>query len=104
MSLHLVESVPKIYIIFTGNVRLIIYSEESFISGVLTRDMDEQEILRRQLDKLDDEHRELDDMINKMLGEKVVNQLAIQRLKKRKLLLKDQIKKIESKLLPNIIA
>jgi hypothetical protein len=66
--------------------------------------MDEQEILRSQLERLNEEHRELDAMIDKMLGENIVNQIAIQRLKKRKLLLKDQILKIKSKLLPDIIA
>jgi hypothetical protein len=39
-----------------------------------------------------------------MLREPIVNQIAVQRLKKRKLLLKDQITQIRSKLLPDIIA
>lgn len=66
--------------------------------------MDQQEILRNQLEKLNEEHRELDLLIEKLRNETIVNQIGIQRLKKRKLLLKDQMLRIESKLLPDIIA
>lgn len=66
--------------------------------------MDDQEVLRNQLEKLNEEHRELDLMIEGMLGESIVNQIAVQRMKKRKLLLKDQMLKVKSKLLPDIIA
>lgn len=66
--------------------------------------MDNQEVLRNQLEKLNEEHRELDLMIEGMLGESIVNQIAVQRMKKRKLLLKDQMLKVKSKLLPDIIA
>ena len=50
------------------------------------------------------EHRELDDVIARLAERAPVDQLELQRLKKRKLLLKDQITKIESELLPDIIA
>lgn len=66
--------------------------------------MDQQEIMKKQLGKLLKEHRDLDDVIRKMMREAIVDQLAIKRLKKRKLLLKDQITKIKSILLPDIIA
>ncbi|MBL9030017.1 MAG: DUF465 domain-containing protein [Caedimonas sp.] len=66
--------------------------------------MDDQEVLRNQLERLNEEHRELDLMIEGMLGESIVNQIAVQRMKKRKLLLKDQMLKVKSKLLPDIIA
>jgi len=66
--------------------------------------MDEKESLKRKLALLQEEHRELDTMIENMLREPVANQLAIQRLKKRKLLIRDQIVKINSQLLPDIIA
>lgn len=66
--------------------------------------MDQQEIMKKQLGKLLKEHRDLDDAIRKMMREAIVDQLAIKRLKKRKLLLKDQITKIKSILLPDIIA
>ena len=62
------------------------------------------EALRAKLAALKTEHRNLDEMIAH-LGERApVDQLELQRLKKRKLLLKDQITKIESELLPDIIA
>lgn len=66
--------------------------------------MDEQEALKKKLERLKDEHRDLDTMINDMLRESVVNQLAVQRLKKKKLLVRDQISYINSILLPDIIA
>jgi hypothetical protein len=43
-------------------------------------------------------------MIEKVRCEDIVDQLAMQRLKKRKLLLKDQISSLRSKVLPDIIA
>ena len=50
------------------------------------------------------EHRDLDDVIARLAEQAPVDQLQIQRLKKRKLLLKDMIARIESELLPDIIA
>ena len=62
------------------------------------------EALRAKLAALMLEHRDLDDVITR-LGERMpFDQLQLQRLKKRKLALKDQISKIESELLPDIIA
>lgn len=67
--------------------------------------MDETETaLRKQLDDLQLEHRDLDDVIQHLIETRPFDQLQIQRLKKRKLSLKDQISKLESKLLPDIIA
>ncbi|MGH6960547.1 MAG: YdcH family protein [Dongiaceae bacterium] len=60
--------------------------------------------LRRKLEELRSEHRDLDDVIARMSEAAPFNQLQIQRLKKRKLMLKDQITQLESKLLPDIIA
>jgi hypothetical protein len=66
--------------------------------------MEDQEDLKAQLEHLTHEHHELDATIEKMLQEPIVNQIAVQRLKKRKLLLKDLIIQARSKLLPDIIA
>jgi hypothetical protein len=66
-------------------------------------DLDE-EALRVQLAALKTEHRDLDDVIARLAERAPFDQLQLQRLKKRKLLLKDQISKIESELLPDIIA
>ena len=62
------------------------------------------EALRAKLATLKTEHRDLDQMIARLAEHAPVDQLELQRLKKRKLLLKDQITKIESELLPDIIA
>jgi hypothetical protein len=62
------------------------------------------EALRAKLTALKTEHRELDDVIARLGERGPVDQLELQRLKKRKLQLKDRITKIESELLPDIIA
>jgi hypothetical protein len=66
--------------------------------------MDEQQKLRRKLEDLHTEHRDLDDVINKINDESPFDQLQIQRLKKRKLMLRDLINRLEDNLLPDIIA
>jgi hypothetical protein len=62
------------------------------------------EALRARLAALKTEHRDLDDVIARLAERAPFDQLQLQRLKKRKLLLKDQISRIESELLPDIIA
>lgn len=64
---------------------------------------DERE-LREQLVKLRAEHRQLDSEIVSLEGNPSADQLLIKRLKKKKLVLKDQITLIEDRLLPDIIA
>ncbi|CCQ74369.1 YdcH family protein [Magnetospira sp. QH-2] len=66
--------------------------------------MDENEIMRRKLVELQTEHRDLDDAILHMGDNGQADQLQIQRLKKRKLLLKDEITRLEDSLTPDIIA
>ena len=53
--------------------------------------MSEEELLKVQLDELRREHRELDDEIADLDGGRATDQLLIRRLKKRKLVLKDQL-------------
>ena len=62
------------------------------------------EALKAKLAALKTEHRDLDDVIARIADQRPFDQLQLQRLKKRKLSLKDQISKIESELLPDIIA
>ena len=62
------------------------------------------ETLKAKLATLRSEHRDLDDVIARIIELAPFDQLQLQRLKKRKLALKDQISKIESELLPDIIA
>lgn len=66
--------------------------------------MEDQEALRRQLAELQSEHRDLDDIIARLSEKVPFDQLQVQRLKKRKLSIKDQIERVRSKLLPDIIA
>lgn len=66
--------------------------------------MDEEEELREKLAELKTEHQDLDDVIDRLSCTQPVDFLQIQRLKKRKLALKDAIQKLESDLLPDIIA
>ena len=62
------------------------------------------EALKAKLAALRTEHRDLDELIARLDARGPFDQLQLQRLKKRKLMLKDQISKIESELLPDIIA
>jgi hypothetical protein len=63
-----------------------------------------QEELKAKLAMLRTEHRDLDDVIDRLAETAPLDQIQMQRLKKRKLLLKDQIAKLENILLPDIIA
>ena len=58
----------------------------------------------QRLRELRIEHRDLDDVICRLSMDIYVDELQLRRLKKRKLMLKDQIILLESKLLPDIIA
>lgn len=66
--------------------------------------MNEQEELHERLIELKSEHRDLDDAIQALSQRAVPDMIQIQRLKKKKLFLRDEIIKIESRLLPDIIA
>ena len=60
--------------------------------------------LRSRLLALQTEHRDLDDIIDRLSDAAPFDQLQMIRLKKRKLLLKDEIIRIQSRLVPDIIA
>ena len=66
--------------------------------------MGDQDILRRRLADLETEHRDLDDVIARIAENVNHDQLQVQRLKKRKLRLKDEIARIRGLLVPDIIA
>jgi hypothetical protein len=63
--------------------------------------------LFRRLEKLRElriEHRDLDDVISRLQLDLRIDELQLKRLKKRKLLLKDQITRLESELIPDLNA
>jgi hypothetical protein len=66
----------------------------------------ETETFRRleQLRQLRIEHRDLDDVIHRLQLDLYVNEVQLRRLKKRKLMLKDQIARLESELIPDLNA
>lgn len=68
----------------------------------LTRN-DEWRILNRLAD-LRTEHRDLDDVVQRLSALDGSDRLQLQRLKKRKLQLKDMIAKLESRLIPDLDA
>ena len=65
---------------------------------------DSQDQIVAQLHQLESEHRDLDDVIERLGDDMPFDQLKLQRLKKRKLALKDEIAKLRSRILPDIIA
>ena len=67
-------------------------------------DIEEQQILKARLYMLESEHRDLDDVIERLSEDKPFDQLRLQRLKKRKLVLKDEMALVRSRILPDIIA
>ncbi|MCD1627158.1 MAG: YdcH family protein [Paracoccaceae bacterium] len=66
--------------------------------------MKNDDVLRVELEVFRREHRDLDDAISALVQKGTGDQLTIQRLKKKKLMLKDLIARIEDRLTPDIIA
>jgi hypothetical protein len=62
------------------------------------------EAIKARLEALRSEHRDLDEAIARLSETGPLDPVQVQRLKKRKLALKDLIAKLESQLLPDIIA
>ncbi len=60
--------------------------------------------IQKKLEELLSEHRDLDAVINSMVSVQGFDQLQLQRLKKRKLGLKDEIIKLKALIVPDIIA
>ena len=84
------------------------YSEYSVRSACGVSDFaltDEEKVqIRIRLQELEIEHHDLDDVIQRLSGDPAQDQLQLRRLKKRKLVLKDQIQKLRTRLIPDIIA
>jgi len=60
--------------------------------------------MRERLHLLEVEHHDLDDVIVRLAADPAQDQLQLRRLKKRKLFLKDQISRLRTRLIPDIIA
>ena len=70
----------------------------------MAEEKDTQEQIKAKVAALELEHRDLDDVIHNLETQGDFDQLKLSRLKKRKLMLKDQITSLRDKLLPDIIA
>ena len=74
----------------------------------MTKDKDDtaekQAKLRKKLEQLTMEHNDLDSVIGEMIANPLTDMVRLQRLKKRKLAVKDEIRDIQRRLLPDIIA
>ena len=65
---------------------------------------EERAALAAQVERLREEHRDLDAAIEALRDAGQADQLQLQRLKKRKLLLRDKLSLLEDQLTPDIIA
>jgi len=66
--------------------------------------MDENADIERWLEELRIEHRDLDEVIHHLIDSRHHDTMRIQRLKKRKLKLKDMMARLESQLIPDLDA
>ncbi len=67
-------------------------------------DRTETDAIEARIAELKLEHRDLDDVVLRLMQTPVQDQLQLQRLKKRKLLVKDQLAILERQLTPDIRA
>lgn len=65
---------------------------------------EERQQIEARILALETEHRDLDDIIDRLASDPVQDQLQLRRLKKRKLLLKDLIARLRDRLIPDIVA
>ena len=73
---------------------------------MMTTELNDEELtaIREKLEGLRIEHRNLDDIIARLVNNHHQDELQIQRLKRRKLMLKDQITLLAQQLVPDIPA
>jgi hypothetical protein len=64
----------------------------------------EQDEIKRRIIELQIEHRDLDEAIERLAHQPGVDELALRRLKKRKLQIKDSVRLLEMQLVPDIPA
>ncbi len=66
--------------------------------------MDHNEVLRAELVQMQQEHRDLDDAIDALHERVSPDLMRLQRMKRKKLMLKDKIQRLEDEITPDIIA
>ena len=69
-----------------------------------TMTLESAEEIKRRISELNLEHRDLDRAIEALEHNPFHDELQLKRLKKRKLMLKDQITRLESQLIPDLNA
>jgi hypothetical protein len=77
---------------------------DDLLTAIWLEEVMNDEGYQQLLEQLRVEHRDLDDAITALRAQAVVDQLQIARLKKKKLVLKDRIMRLEDQLVPDIIA
>ena len=78
--------------------------QRRFSGSLLEETTETNEELSTWLEQLRTEHRDLDDVIKSLLEHGHPDHMQVQRLKKRKLRLKDMIARLESRLIPDLDA
>jgi hypothetical protein len=73
------------------------------VSNVSLTD-EERQSIRAQISVLELEHGDLNAIIDRLVEDPMLDQLQLRRLKKRRLLLKDQIARLQARVIPDIIA
>ena len=71
---------------------------------MVTMTLESGEEIKRRISELNLEHRDLDRAIEALEQNPLHDELQLKRLKKRKLMLKDQITRLESQLIPDLNA
>lgn len=66
--------------------------------------MEDIEELQEKLAELEREHKDLDEIIDRLRNTPPIDFLQMKRMQKKKLMLKDQIQRIKSEIIPDIIA
>jgi hypothetical protein len=82
----------------------LIQAMPGMVAMNISAQMKQDEVLRIKLEMLRREHRDLDEAIHALQERGSADMLTIRRLKKQKLALKDQIRVLEDRILPDIIA
>ncbi len=65
---------------------------------------EERAQIRLRIAQLEIEHRDLDSVIDRLVADPTQDELRMRRLKKRKLMLKDQVARLRARLIPDIVA